>query len=165
MDLSLNMLSWVLKNLKQHEFLFSAAIWWIWRARNNDVFNSDSHWNLEKSLRQTRKAAFEFKKVSSTSFLSLTPPPITYAWIPPPSSIFKCGCKDVICKTDCIDAYLLVNKTHSSMDTTINDLLVKIHDAIHWDWSVSILPIQRTTNRVADLLARRTTSLRLRYTE
>ncbi|MED6212564.1 hypothetical protein PIB30_084630 [Stylosanthes scabra] len=48
------------------------------------------------------------------------------------------------------------------MDTAIKDLLDKIHDVVHWDWSVSVLPIQRTANRVVDLLARRAASLRLR---
>ncbi|MED6130830.1 hypothetical protein PIB30_004247 [Stylosanthes scabra] len=78
---------------------------------------------------------------------------------------WECGCNDVICKTDCVDAYLLVTKTLSSLDTGIKDLLGKIHDVIQWDWYVSILLIQRTSNKVANLLAKRAASLWLRYTE
>ncbi|MED6179844.1 hypothetical protein PIB30_004484 [Stylosanthes scabra] len=159
--------------------LFFAAIWWIWRERNNDVFNSDSPWNLEKVLGLIRHAASEFKKVSSPSSLSLTPPPIIYDWIPLPSSVFKESFPLLVCSIVSFlqlgeDSFWLgsvgVRKLYAkrialmliSMDIVIKDLLAKIHDVVHWDWSVLVLPIQRTANKAVDLLARKAASLRLR---
>ncbi|MED6176021.1 hypothetical protein PIB30_083918 [Stylosanthes scabra] len=45
------------------------------------------------------------------------------------------------------------------------DLLSKIFEVIHWKWNAEIILIQRTANRVADMLARQAVRDQMTYTE
>ncbi|MED6212760.1 hypothetical protein PIB30_086631, partial [Stylosanthes scabra] len=45
------------------------------------------------------------------------------------------------------------------------DLLLKIFEVTHWKWNAEIILIQRTANRVADMLARQAVRDHLDYTE
>ncbi|MED6146285.1 hypothetical protein PIB30_033110 [Stylosanthes scabra] len=145
--------SQVLKNLKQHELLFAAALWWIWRDRNNDVFNSNSPWTLEKiNIGFIRHALCEFEKVSSSS-LSLTPLQLIYAWTPPLALAHKVNCdasllhhdmvagfgcvlRDSIgnwikgCSSELVSSVLNFSQASSSIDADIKDLLAKIQEVL-----------------------------------
>ncbi|MED6140124.1 hypothetical protein PIB30_090114, partial [Stylosanthes scabra] len=78
---------------------------------------------------------------------------------------WECGCKEVICETDYLDAYLLITQDQNLSNSDLSDLLYKIHDVLKWNWSVIVTLIQRTANSAADHMARRATSLQHYYSE
>nr|XP_025657880.1 histone deacetylase complex subunit SAP18 isoform X1 [Arachis hypogaea] len=65
-----------------------------------------------------------------------------------------CECKEVICKTDNLDAFLLVSRDTTSMITNDSDLLDKIKEMLQRNWTATLVLIQRTTNKTADLIAK-----------
>ncbi|MED6191254.1 hypothetical protein PIB30_114333, partial [Stylosanthes scabra] len=51
---------WIHKNCKENPAIFTAGVWWIWRARNNDIFDNDDHWDTAKVVALCRHSAREF---------------------------------------------------------------------------------------------------------
>ncbi|MED6138414.1 hypothetical protein PIB30_074034 [Stylosanthes scabra] len=75
-------MSWFLNGSKQQPFLFFSALWWIWRYRNNAIFNTVDPWLPEKVIALIRSSSEELLRVfhlqrlscSSTLKLSWTSP-------------------------------------------------------------------------------------------
>ncbi|KAL4275343.1 hypothetical protein AHAS_Ahas20G0097700 [Arachis hypogaea] len=67
---------------------------------------------------------------------------------------WDCECKEVICETDNLDAFLLVSRGTTSMITNDSDLLGKIKEMLQRNWTATLVLIQRTANRAADLMAK-----------
>ncbi|MED6121691.1 hypothetical protein PIB30_032570 [Stylosanthes scabra] len=78
---------------------------------------------------------------------------------------WECGFKDVIRETDCLDAFLATRMMDPSKCDANRDLLSKIFEVIYWKWNAEIILIQRTANRVADMLARQAVTDQMTYTE
>ncbi|MED6121756.1 hypothetical protein PIB30_033192, partial [Stylosanthes scabra] len=64
--------SWLRKDICTDEFAFCSTLWWVWRDRNNSIFNPDDVWS-------TLQAAS-----SLTSLL--------VDWIPPYGHIMTINC-------------------------------------------------------------------------
>ncbi|MED6108015.1 hypothetical protein PIB30_019606 [Stylosanthes scabra] len=71
-----------------HEFLFSAALWWIWRDRNNNYFNEEDPWSKQKVLMLIRHATREHYSFF-TDQLSHMSSTIAFHWKAPPIHTFK----------------------------------------------------------------------------
>ena len=67
---------------------------------------------------------------------------------------WDCECKEVICETDNLDAFLLVSRGTTSMIRNDSDLLDKIKEMLQRNWTATLVLIQRTANRAADLMAK-----------
>ncbi|KAL4276453.1 hypothetical protein AHAS_Ahas20G0208700 [Arachis hypogaea] len=67
---------------------------------------------------------------------------------------WDCEYKEVICETDNLDAFLLVSRGTTSMITNDSDLLGKIKEMLQRNWTATLVLIQRTANRAADLMAK-----------
>ncbi|KAL4392250.1 hypothetical protein AHAS_Ahas03G0326300 [Arachis hypogaea] len=48
-DLDMYFLKWIKCYSCSLECLFSVALWWIWRDRNNDVFNEEDSWSTHRA--------------------------------------------------------------------------------------------------------------------
>ncbi|KAL4330856.1 hypothetical protein AHAS_Ahas13G0441900 [Arachis hypogaea] len=188
----------------------TAAFWWIWRDRNNDIFYQDDPWSKEKIVHLVQHAARDFSKVV-TNQKHIIPSSLQYNWEPPPMNVCKvncdasvfengqlasfgciirdsmgiwmkgcsasiplssvlscelhaiwrglvmawdCECKEVICETDNLDAFFLVSRGTTSMITNDSDLLGKIKEMLQRNWTATLVLIQRTANRAADLMAK-----------
>ncbi|XP_016168284.1 uncharacterized protein LOC107610797 [Arachis ipaensis] len=64
------------------------------------------------------------------------------------------GFREVIYKTDCLEALFLVNQRMLGKDIPKWDLAKHIQEVMNWNWRVSILLIQRNANSVADCMAK-----------
>ncbi|MED6196894.1 hypothetical protein PIB30_051597 [Stylosanthes scabra] len=62
--------------------------------------------------------------------------------------------KDVLCETDCHEAFILINDSVLSSFNEMSCLIRRIKDLLQRQWRVQIVLIQRTANRVADALAK-----------
>ncbi|KAL4300386.1 hypothetical protein AHAS_Ahas17G0195700 [Arachis hypogaea] len=67
---------------------------------------------------------------------------------------WDCEYKEVICETDNLDAFFLVSRGTTSMITNDSDLLGKIKEMLQRNWTATLVLIQRTANRAADLMAK-----------
>ncbi|KAL4295023.1 hypothetical protein AHAS_Ahas18G0286600 [Arachis hypogaea] len=67
---------------------------------------------------------------------------------------WDCEYKEVICETDNLDAFLLVSRGTTNMITNDSDLLGKIKEMLQRNWTATLVLIQRTANRAADLMAK-----------
>ncbi|KAL4343881.1 hypothetical protein AHAS_Ahas11G0122700 [Arachis hypogaea] len=67
---------------------------------------------------------------------------------------WNCECKEVICETDNLDAFLLVSQGTTSMIRNDSDLLDKIKEMLQRNWTATLVLIQRTANKAADLMAK-----------
>ncbi|XP_052107421.1 uncharacterized protein LOC110273893 [Arachis duranensis] len=154
-----------------------AAFWWIWRDRNNDIFHQDDPWSKEKIVHLVKHAARDFSNVVINQ-KHIIPSSLKYNWEPPPinvckmncdASIFEneqlagfgwlvmawdCECKEVICEIDNLDAFLLVSRGTTSMIRNDSDLLDKIKEMLQRNWTATLVFIQRTANRAANLMAK-----------
>ncbi|MED6138357.1 hypothetical protein PIB30_119119 [Stylosanthes scabra] len=167
---TLDFASWIRHNLKANEFAASATIWWIWRDRNNDIFNPSEAWTIQKVVVLIRQLCSKLSKALLPS-ISLTPTAVSVVWMPPSfntikincdislfeqqglagfgcilrdnmgvwvtgcsasipeDSILRCqllsiwcslilacdhGYQDIVCETDCLEAYLLANQNSSA---------------------------------------------------
>ncbi|MED6157829.1 hypothetical protein PIB30_027087 [Stylosanthes scabra] len=131
---------WILHNCKYKEALFCSSVWWIWRDRNNDVFNNLEPWSISKvkglclSLTKDLQNAAHFQHcITHQSLLS--------HWIPPLEFQLK------------------------AVGANSMDLISKIDDILSRNWTVHFQLIQRTANRVADFMAKEAAVQRLPHTE
>ncbi|MED6133620.1 hypothetical protein PIB30_029792 [Stylosanthes scabra] len=83
----MNLKNWMRKFSLCYEFIFPAALWWIWHDCNNDIFNEDEPWDVEKTTMIIRHLAHEFQNLSSSRSLSANA--ISTTWEPPPSLVAK----------------------------------------------------------------------------
>ncbi|KAL4293782.1 hypothetical protein AHAS_Ahas18G0162500 [Arachis hypogaea] len=67
---------------------------------------------------------------------------------------WDCECKEVICETDNLDAFLLVSRSTTSMIRNDSGLLDKIKEMLQRNWTATLVLIQRTANKAADLMAK-----------
>jgi len=72
------------------------------------------------------------------------------------------GQRDVICETDCVEAFNLVTQDGFGL---IDLLVLKIRDIMHWNWRVDFRLIMRDANTVADTMAKMTMKLQLSHVE
>ncbi|KAL4286841.1 hypothetical protein AHAS_Ahas19G0126500 [Arachis hypogaea] len=220
-DAFLEFRAWLRVNLRATEAIFAAGLWWIWRYRNNDIFNPKDSWSMEKVLMLARHSAAEYGIVKCTNQVSSLPSLID-SWCPPPLHVVKlncdaslfeqqhltgfgcvlrndsgkwlagcsasiptgsitwcelyaiwrglclawdCGNNEIICETDCLEAYLLITKDFAGMRRNYNDLLLKIAEMMQRNWVVHVHLIQRIANTAADLLARTVARHSLPYIE
>ncbi|MED6138753.1 hypothetical protein PIB30_077457 [Stylosanthes scabra] len=75
------------------------------------------------------------------------------------------GCRQVICETDSIEAFSLINNGHASPASDHFDLVSKIIDVLHRRWFVCVTLIQRSANNVANHLVKYAAHLQLSYRE
>ncbi|MED6106641.1 hypothetical protein PIB30_006266 [Stylosanthes scabra] len=105
----MNLENWFKVSSSRHEFIFPAFVWWIWLDRNDDIFNVDEPWSVQKVFTIIRHLASEFQKLSSSSNLSSSA--ISTSWETPPSSIAKKNC----------DASILSSSNSAGFDCLIRD--------------------------------------------
>ncbi|KAL4321932.1 hypothetical protein AHAS_Ahas14G0159900 [Arachis hypogaea] len=67
---------------------------------------------------------------------------------------WDCECKEVICETDNLDAFLLVSRGTTSMIRNDSGMLDKIKEMLQRNWTATLVLIQRTANKAADLMAK-----------
>ncbi|QHO23420.1 Aspartate--tRNA ligase 2, cytoplasmic [Arachis hypogaea] len=72
------------------------------------------------------------------------------------------GQRDVICETDCVEAFNLVTQDGFGF---IDPLVLKIRDIMHWNWRVDFRLIMRDANTVADTMAKMAIKLQLSHVE
>ncbi|MED6180689.1 hypothetical protein PIB30_012565 [Stylosanthes scabra] len=53
--------------------------------------------------------------------------------------VWECGFKDVICETDCLDAFLATRMMDLSRGDANRDLFSKIFEVIQWKWNAGII--------------------------
>ena len=70
--------------------------------------------------------------------------------------------RDVICETDCVEAFNLVTQDGFGF---IDPLVLKIRDIMHWNWRVDFRLIMRDANTVADTMAKMAMKLQLSHVE
>ncbi|XP_057760108.1 uncharacterized protein LOC130980443 [Arachis stenosperma] len=63
------------------------------------------------------------------------------------------GQRDIICETDCVEAFTIVNNLQDC-SVFIDHLVLKIRDIISWKWRADLQLILRDANTVADIMAR-----------
>ncbi|XP_072058259.1 uncharacterized protein [Arachis hypogaea] len=78
---------------------------------------------------------------------------------------WDCECKEVICEIDNRDMFLLVSRDTTSMIRNDSDLLDKIKEMLQRNWTATLVFIQCTANRAADLMAKTTTLNKQVYLE
>ncbi|MED6124042.1 hypothetical protein PIB30_055267 [Stylosanthes scabra] len=136
-------LEWIRIQCQRNPHLLAAAVWWIWRDRNNDVFNLADPWPASKSLLLKSIVMGVFWLMATLLAIWHG---LVLAW--------ENGCRQVICETDSIEAFSLINSGHASHASDHFDLLSKIIDVLYCWWSVCVTLIQRSANNVADYLAK-----------
>ncbi|MED6223323.1 hypothetical protein PIB30_072899 [Stylosanthes scabra] len=131
--------TWLLYGTRLDEYTFCATIWWIWRDRNNSIFNQDDEWSslkvksLALSLTKELKLFYHMQPASVPLFLLVD-------WTPPLGSTVKINC----------DASVY-NVSHvTGFGCVIRDELVLI---------------QRTANVAADFLAKSAVDKSIGYVE
>ncbi|XP_015970565.1 uncharacterized protein LOC107494049 [Arachis duranensis] len=181
--------AWIRVNLRATKAIFAAGFWWIWRDRNNDIFNPNDSWSMKKVIMLARHSAAEYGIVKCTNQVS-SHPSLIDSWCPPPLHVVKpncdaslfeqqhlasfgcvlrndfgkwllscsasiptgsitwcelyaiwrglclawdCGDNEIICETDCLEAYLLIIKDFAGMPRDYNDLLLKIAEMMQWN--------------------------------
>ncbi|MED6131590.1 hypothetical protein PIB30_011193 [Stylosanthes scabra] len=149
---NLNILPWFLNGSKRFPFLFYAVLWWIWWYRNNAIFNASDPWLSEKIIALIRSSSeelhriFVLQRMSSSSLLKLSWSPPFQAW--------DLGYRDVLCETDCHEAFILLKADNSATRNDVTELISRIHELLKCSWSVDTSLIQRTANALADALAK-----------
>ncbi|MED6187862.1 hypothetical protein PIB30_080520 [Stylosanthes scabra] len=82
----LNLMSWIHRSKNLTSVLFFVAIWWIWRNRNNDLFNNEEMWSsvdacasfmifalvsyLEEESKKYRKLGIKKQRAPQVSYKS-----------------------------------------------------------------------------------------------
>ena len=67
----------------------------------------------------------------------------------------ECGCRQLVCETECLDAFFMVTShLHEPSLAEDADLLVQIRDLLQLSWEVQFSIIPRESNSVADALAK-----------
>ncbi|MED6172913.1 hypothetical protein PIB30_054329 [Stylosanthes scabra] len=98
----------------------------------------------------------------------------------PPSSVFQgelfviwrgfrftweTGFKEVLCETDCHEAFSLLKDTLIVVCSEASDLILRIRELLHCSWRAEIALIQRTANCIADALAKHTLKQRIHHAD
>nr|XP_025670055.1 uncharacterized protein LOC112769805 [Arachis hypogaea] len=66
-DVALDFQSWLRIKLRTNEGIFAVGLWWIWRDRNNDIFNQNDIWSKEKVLQLIRHSAAEYAAIKRSN--------------------------------------------------------------------------------------------------
>ncbi|MED6190017.1 hypothetical protein PIB30_101657, partial [Stylosanthes scabra] len=69
-------------------------------------------------------------------------------------STWDSDCRDVLCETDSLDAFLAAQPRSNLRHSADADLVNKILEALNWNWNAQVVLIQRTANTAADFLAK-----------
>ena len=82
---------WFRKALANNEASFGAGLWWVWRHRCNDIFNTDNPWTDHKVVALARITAKDLQvyRNRSNAFRSLRN---CLCWEPPVGNSFKVNC-------------------------------------------------------------------------
>ncbi|MED6132209.1 hypothetical protein PIB30_017061 [Stylosanthes scabra] len=176
---SLDVNTWIRNGIRGNEFEFCSTIWWIWRNRNNTIFNTADLWSPLK---------VKFLYVSLTKELNIlynwqpasTPTSLLVDWVLPHGVVNKINCDASMVDDkfisgfgcvihdskrnwvkECLAAQPCFNPDHNAD----SDLIVKIHDMLFWNWNAEIVLVQCAANVTAGWLAKRATSLNIEYAE
>ncbi|MED6223496.1 hypothetical protein PIB30_074483 [Stylosanthes scabra] len=71
-----------------------------------------------------------------------------------PPLVWEAGFKEVLCETDCHEAFMLLKDTLIFVCSEASDLILRIRELLHRPWRTEVVLIQRTANCVADALAK-----------
>ncbi|KAJ1375902.1 hypothetical protein SESBI_50507 [Sesbania bispinosa] len=83
-----DIMSWLRRNFRGlNGSIFLSVVWWIWRWRNNSVFNSDN-WNANFVIQQILLMSMEFD-VSGLPDDNESQAPKHFWWSAPPDGTFK----------------------------------------------------------------------------
>ncbi|MED6215394.1 hypothetical protein PIB30_113221, partial [Stylosanthes scabra] len=88
---SLDIQSWIIQGMKHNPFLFSSTLWWIWRCRNNAIFNQEEHWIPSKVHALIKFSETELHKFFSMN-QSFSSTLVTPDWIPLAAESVKLNC-------------------------------------------------------------------------
>ncbi|MED6105976.1 hypothetical protein PIB30_000765 [Stylosanthes scabra] len=72
---------------------------------------------------------------------------------------WDCGCRDVMCEIDSLDAFLAAQPAADA------DLIEKIHEVLARKWNAQVVLIQRTANIAADFLAKHAVERNIEHME
>ncbi|MED6180961.1 hypothetical protein PIB30_014940 [Stylosanthes scabra] len=114
------------------------------------------------TLEELEKISFEeLEKILFHKKIHPAPAPHLFAIWRGLTLAWECGCKNVICETDCVNAFSLLTKKYIHMSWSDirnmirdhNDLVAKIDDVLHWDWTAIFSLIEPRANTAAGLMA------------
>ncbi|MED6125283.1 hypothetical protein PIB30_067117 [Stylosanthes scabra] len=179
--------SWFKYCIRKDEYVFCSTLWWIWRDRNNIIFNPLDKWTPAKVRSLCITYSKELKSVQQLQ-PAILPTSLIRDWNPPHGSRFKINCdasvnensqlagfgcviRDSLEKwiKSCNGALPLGSVLRSELfaiwRAADKDLLLKIQEVTQWSWKVEFILIQRTANNAVDYLAKQASASMRKYIE
>ncbi|MED6205429.1 hypothetical protein PIB30_118394 [Stylosanthes scabra] len=83
--------TWISSGVHLDELVFCATLWWIWRDRNNSIFNPDEKWSPLKVKALSLSLAKELNLFNHMQPATV-PMSLLVDWSPPNGSIVKINC-------------------------------------------------------------------------
>ncbi|KAJ1417617.1 Ribonuclease H domain [Sesbania bispinosa] len=143
-----DLIYWLKKHAKHSsEILFLATIWWIWRWRNKEVFDTD-RWEIEFIIRQILLMKSEVTRAGDVLLAELLALKIglDFAW--------NIGYRRILCESDSLEVVHLLSCQILPTSAPHQNTLREINDLLNRNWDVNIKHIMREANLVADNLAK-----------
>ncbi|MED6192359.1 hypothetical protein PIB30_009438 [Stylosanthes scabra] len=137
-------LAWIRDKCKRNPSLFAATICWIWRDKNIDVFSPSDPWPAGDCVRGCFSSVHEIV-ILRCELLAISHG-LLLAW--------DSGYREVICETNSLEAFSLINNDYVSPASDHYDLLLMIKDVLQRNWLACVTLIQRTANAATDYLAK-----------
>ncbi|KAJ1413215.1 Ribonuclease H-like superfamily [Sesbania bispinosa] len=143
-----------------HETLFVAALWWLWRWRNNQCLDSNK-WSIHFVLRSIDAAHYDFFRYLGPRgglvmmlFGSLVGVPPLLAVFHGLHLAWERGFKDLIVESDSLDVIQTLQSGLLVSFDRCSEVLSRIRNLLRRDWNVLLLHITRVVNKPADWLAK-----------
>ncbi|MED6119943.1 hypothetical protein PIB30_016322 [Stylosanthes scabra] len=140
--------------------LISIALWWIWRARCQQLFQPEEPWSnlkVDASFGCVLRYGVGSSILGSSGCLTIL-------------TIFRCellavwnglmlvweaGYKNVICETDSLEVFQLLRNIYGFAMLENVDLTCKIKDLLCQNWLVKFAWINREANSITNCLAKK----------
>ncbi|MED6187902.1 hypothetical protein PIB30_080974 [Stylosanthes scabra] len=126
------------------------ALWWVWRDRNNSIFNPDDAW----STLQIPPYGHIMKINCDASLFNDYPYAGFGCVIRDSNRVWIKGCLGTIHSSSVLRAELFAQPRSNLRHSADADLVNKILEALNWNWNAQVVLIQRTANTAADFLAK-----------
>ncbi|MED6226760.1 hypothetical protein PIB30_106855 [Stylosanthes scabra] len=156
-----NFCSWIMLGMKNNAYLFFVRVWWLWRDRNNDVFNNLDE-NVLCDIEKTPGFGCVIRNLDDTWIRGCSDS-IPYANVLccEVFSIWRglvltweADFHNILCETDCLEVYSLIYDNYSTRSCNVVDLFDKVRDILRWRWNAKVILIQRSADNAADTVTR-----------